>query len=409
MNKTSKKNADSKITIGVDVRPLQQGFREHAGRGTGRYTDELVRNLLEIQQERSLPFSLELVAPTPPAALESLMHDWMVLGKRTFESQVLFPRQVARTGVDMMHFFHHGDAPSRPSIPHVVTVLDLIPLRFPHLYTATKSNLRFKFARFLELQAIRKAQGLFAISEATKKDVVELLGVSPEKVQVTPLAINSSFSPDSASKLPAVVEPYLGQRQLLLYVGGIDPRKNVRFLIDILAGVYSEGQHRPLLLLAGNISQDDQYPLLKKKITELGMQDAVLELGRVSDEELLGLYQNVDAFLFPSLYEGFGFPVLEAMGCGCPVLAANNSSIPEVAGQAALLLEDNDLRSWVEAVSALLSFPELQKSYCEKGLLRAKEFSWKKTAEATIDGYARFLSLPKIDHQNAPQERYAVS
>lgn len=385
------------ITIGLDARPMQSGFKAHEGRGTGRYTTELTRGLLALHDSGALPFSISLVSPPEPSAIDAALLAALPLGKRTFESQFVYPRQVARTNVECMHFFAHGDAPSRPVIPHFVTVLDLIPLRFPQLYRAAKSNLRFRFARYLEFQAIAKATGIFAISEATKRDVVELLGVDPSRVHVTPLAVSPTFTTAPRQSLPASIAAQPADRKVLLYVGGIDPRKNVPFLLDVLAALSEQNAGvapaaKPLLVLAGSITADDQYPLLKVAIARHGLQEQVLELGRVSEDELVSLYQRASAFLFPSLYEGFGLPVLEALACGCPVIAANNSSIPEVAGNAAVLMDSFDPRLWRDAVNELCS-PERRGEIAESGPRHAAGFTWERTAQSTADGYATFLGL----------------
>lgn len=390
------------LQVGLDLRPTESGFKAHAGRGTGRYATELVRHLgklLEMRQELRQRLSLvpihtpELVSKT----WEQRLLAAMPAGKRTLESQFLFPQRVSRLQVDLVHFFSHGDAPARWSVPQVVTVLDLIPLRFPDLYKADKPNWRFKFARFLEYEAIRRARGVLAISECTKQDLIHILKVPEERIIVTHLGVEDRFgeySPADANtreeckRLLNLPE----HRSMLLYVGGIDPRKNILFLVRMFAELLrmNPQEPRPFLALAGRYDSDDQYPKLLAEIKRLHIAEDVRLLGFVPDEQLPVLYRAAELKVFPSLFEGFGFPVLEAMAAGTPVVAGNNSSIPEVTGECALLLEDNNIEMWVRELSQLLASSERRHELAVKGQARAKRFTWEQTASATANAYLRF-------------------
>ncbi len=392
------------MRIGLDLRPTEVGFKAHAGRGTGRYTGELVDAMEALASEGS---ELSLVPihskELQKSSLDRCLVNYLPFGARTIESQYLFPRRLSSLDVDVIHFFAHGDAPARAVMPQIVSVLDLIPLKFPELYKADKPNARFKFARWLEYEAIRSSIGVVAISESTKADVVDLLKIPEERVMVTPLAV----APRLLEQVSEYQQANISQKQqrqrlglpedeeLLLYVGGIDPRKNVPFLCDVLAELLktrAPDAKKLRLLLAGGIEKDDQYPLLLSRISSLGISDSVTLLGFVPDEDLVSLYQAADLFLFPSLYEGFGFPVLEAMACGTPVIAGNNSSIPEVAGTSGILLPDKDKAAWVSAISALLGRPESLYKLSLAGVAQARHFSWKRTAERTFEAYQRFAA-----------------
>ena len=396
----------AKLRIGLDLRPTEEGFKAHAGRGTGRYANELVRHLLAAQDAEGLPFELVPLrsAQFSSAPWEQHLLQSLPFGRLTFESQVLYPRRVQRAHVDLAHFFAHGDASARPVVPQLITVLDVIPLRFPHLYKADKPNWRFRFARFLEYQAIRKARGLLAISEATKRDLVELLEVRPEDVLVTPLAVSSRFEEVGERQQLPTGRPYL------LYVGGIDPRKNVLFLVEVFRQLLAQwrGEDRPMLVLAGAISQDDQFPALCRLIERDGLTADIHMCGFVDDDELCNYYRGAAAFVFPSLYEGFGLPVLEAMACGCPVIAGDNSSITEVAGEAAMLLPDADHRAWLQALQHVLHSADTRKQMRERGIAQARRFSWQQTAERTIAAYQHFSGQPLI-RGSRQQEQYAAN
>lgn len=389
-------------TIGLDLRPTEPGFKAHCGRGTGRYTSELLSEFLanpELSEKSGFCFKALYWEQLRGTGFERRLLSRIPAGRMTFETQFILPRAMARTGVDFIHFFAHGDAPAWSTADYIVTVLDLIPLRLPELYRADKPNWRFRLARFLENRAIKSARGVIAISEATKRDLIELLGVSPEKIVVTPLAVSRSFSPltpeerlrereDLCRKLG--VSP---ERPVLLYVGGIDPRKNVEFLIRVFGQLYRtlpESQ-RPALLMAGKYANEDCLPRLLAAIDAEQLREAVHLLGFVSDEDLPSLYRSVDLTLFPSLYEGFGLPVLESMASATPVVCGRNSSLPEVAQSAGVLLADNDLKLWLSEIIALLAAPEKRIALGEMGAARAKLFSWRSTAEKTLDAYRYFL------------------
>lgn len=409
------------MRIGLDLRPTEVGFKAHAGRGTGRYTLELVHAMQELAPEYESSLSLHPIHSQDiiKGGMDEALVKYLPLGARTFESQYLYPRRLSRLDVDLLHFFSHGDAPARALVPQIVSVLDLIPLKFPDLYRADKPNARFRFARWLEYEAIKNSVGIVAISECTKRDIVELLGVDPEKIAVTPLAVapallesveeNAKLG-NSKTELRRKLE--LPQDEdLLLYVGGIDPRKNVAFLCEVLQELLqrSSEERKPRLLLAGAYERDDQYPKLVAKIAELGIEEHVSFLGFVPDSDLVSLYQAADLFLFPSLYEGFGFPVLEAMACGTPVVAAKNSSIPEVAGTSGVLLPETGVETWSAAILSLLQRPEAREELSAAGKLQSQKFSWENTARATLDAYLHFASASQISSKQVMSKARNIS
>lgn len=394
--------------VGFDARALEPGFKAHFGRGTGRYASELLSHLRELHDP-----TVEIV-PLSGAQLgadgwQRRVIELLPAGRQTIETQLFLPHRLSALPVDLLHFMAHGDATARCRKPYVVTVLDLIPLRFPELYRAKKSNLRFRFARHLEDQAIRHAAGILAISEATKRDVVELMGVDPARIVVTPLGVRQDYRPreldprawEAAATALRARYQLPQHRPLLLYVGGIDPRKNVPFLLRVFAAVRDRlpKEQQPLLLLVGRHEGDDQFPALLAERERLGLNDDVRLLGYLPDSDVLDLYRASRVKLFPSLYEGFGLPVLEAMALGVPVLAGDNSSIPEVAKGAAVLLNAADEGAWVRELAALLGDDARQQELSRLGIERAKTFTWTRTAQLTMDAYRLFLhrldSLPR--------------
>ncbi|MCC6933507.1 MAG: glycosyltransferase family 4 protein [Deltaproteobacteria bacterium] len=386
--------------IGLDGRALESNFKAHASRGTGRYVQEVLKQLLDYSDEE-FNFGLFRSADLQLSDGQEGILEKLPYGRRTVENQLFSPAKLNKLPFDVLHFFSHCDAPAWFVKPYMLTVLDLIPLKFPEMYRAQKPSWRFNMARWLENKAAKHAQGIFTISESTARDLVEILDYPPQKVQVTYLAVDEQFRP-----LASTVEErrfkqgqlkrqlgYAELESMLLYVGGIDPRKNVSFLIELFAAFLQthRGACNPKLVIVGRIEADDQYPLLLAKIKECQVEESVKLVGYVPDEQLYAYYQAADVFIFPSLYEGFGLPVLEAMACGTPVLAGNNSSLPEVMGPESLRLNDNDLAEWHKALSATIEKVEMHAHLSEIGLRQAQQFSWEKTADSMITGYKRFL------------------
>lgn len=378
------------LRIGLDLRATEPGFKSHFGRGTGRYATELSSRLPELAKNQDklgvIPISGERLRGS---ALERKFIASLPAGRETIESQICLPRRLKGLGIDFCHFFAHGDAPSWGGFPTIVTVLDLIPIKFRELYKGNNENWRYHLARYLELGAIRNATGIVAISEATKKDLVEILDVKPEKISVTYLGVDPRFVP-AADK--SIIKQELGlplDAPILLYVGGIDPRKNILFLLEAFKRVLKEVPEAKLVL-AGNHQKDKFFPQFEAKISSLNLSSSLIQLGFFPDEQLPKLYQAADLFLFPSLYEGFGLPVLEAARSGIPVLAGNNSSIPELLGEDYPLLADNDLLQWSSRIVELIGTPSLANRLSEIGIERGNMFSWEKTADSTLKAYQRF-------------------
>ncbi len=405
------------IRVGLDLRPTEEGFKAHFGRGTGRYAAELSRELLtgDYSGIEIIPFFRK---HTQAGKLSNFILQKSPIGKVTFETQFVLPGAIDNLQIDLFHFFSHGDAPARSNVPYLVSVLDLIPLRFPELYRANKPSWRYHFARFLEHQSIKKATGFIAISEATKRDLIEFFQIEKERIIVTPLAVGGDFKNRDLSvdsweldmvsqrahfKLPL-------DHPILLYVGGIDPRKNVSFLLEVFSEVYEKCTlpKKPLLVLAGPYESDQHYSELVSEIKKRGLLEKVVMLGFVPEQLLRKLYQAANMFLFPSLYEGFGLPVLEALACGVPVICGDNSSLPEVAGGSALLLKDNDKEEWVKEVLSLLSSPERQHQLSIQGVAQAKKFSWKNTASKTLEAYIYFLEQMGKKVSDREVERIAL-
>jgi alpha-1,3-rhamnosyl/mannosyltransferase len=254
----------------------------------------------------------------------------------------------------------------------------IYPQHLPHRWTAWI----FRAAASL---AVRRASHVITLSESTKADLVRLSGTSQEKITVTYAAADESFRPFEKEQWEQVLHRYGLPRRYILYLGINKPHKNLVFLLQVFSEVETEAK----LVLAGR--EDPRYRQARKEAERLDLRERVVFLGEVADRDLPMLYNGAELFVFPSLYEGFGLPVLEAMACGTPVICSSTSSLPEIVGDAALTLDPLDRDAWVAALTELLEKEALRAEMSTKGLRRAQTFSWEDTARRTWLVYQRIL------------------
>lgn len=240
---------------------------------------------------------------------------------------------------------------------------------------------RMKIRRYRHVA--ERADRIIAISESTRADIVRHLGVEAAKITVVPLGVSGDFAPRPPDEQAAVCRALGLDRPFVLCVGAITRRKNTRRVIQAFHRVAR--QRDVLLALVGRPGYGWETELAP--IQELGLTDKVRRIGHVADGDLPALYSAARAVLFPSLYEGFGIPVLEAMACGTPTVTSNCSSLPEVAGDAALLVDPLDVEAIAEAALRLLDDGALRDSLRAKGLARARLFPWSRTAAETLKVY----------------------
>ena len=291
--------------------------------------------------------------------------------------QLLLPRLAARAGVELVHSLA-STAPAWGNFRRVVTVHDLIYARFPEAH----AGLRALGMRALVPLAVRRSDRVIVDSNSTREDLVTLLGTPAEKIDVAPLGVRA---PSAARP---VSERFATERRVLLSLSAKRPHKNLAALIEALALIPPE--RRPLLMLPGYATWHEAE--LRERTRTLGVEDDVRWLGWLADDELEDLWSAADAFVFPSQYEGFGLPVLEAMVRGVPVACSNRSALPEVAGEAALLFDPDDPRQIAEAIERLLSDPGEAERLGAAGRERAASFTWQRTAELTLESYRRALA-----------------
>ena len=282
--------------------------------------------------------------------------------------------------------FHSSDVLlwRQPGAVNICTLHDLTPLLFPELHTAENQELHKKKFRFAQ----ERADVIIAVSEATKRDIVTHLGIAPERVQVVYNGVSSEFHPieDHAYLEEVLRAQGLTPQGYLLYVGTIEPRKNLVRLVEAYARLCTliPGP-LPQLALVGPTGWcfKDVFATVKA----LGLEEAVKIVGQVPVEILPALYNGALLFVYPSLYEGFGLPPLEAMACGTPVVTSNVSSLPEVVGGAGVMVPPTDTLALAEALAALILDAERREALRQAGLTQASRFSWERAARQTLEVY----------------------
>lgn len=319
-----------------------------------------------------------LVAPTPFDGKQP------ALAKLWFE-QVAVPRAAQQVGADLLHVPYFA-SPLRSTLPVVVTVHDLIPMLLP----AYRGNGLVRGYTALVARAARRATRILADSEASRRDILRLLRVAPGRVRTVYLAAEERFRPPPAADVAAVRARLTLPEGFALYLGGFDIRKNVPLLLEAVAA--STG--RWPLVLAGQLPREDRpfSPDPRPLVARLGLEERVRFTGWVEEAEKPALLGAASLFVFPSAYEGFGLPILEAMACGTATLTTNVSSLPELAGDGAALVPPNDGAALQASLDRLMGDETARAALAARGPAQAARFSWRRCATETLTAYEESLA-----------------
>jgi glycosyltransferase involved in cell wall biosynthesis len=301
--------------------------------------------------------------------------------RRVLAEQTLLPRSARRTRIDLLHNLF-TTAPAAPGVPQVTTILDLIYRRFPQAHT----GLRSLAMRMLVPLSARRSARIIAISEATKSEVVSHLGVDESHVDVTYLAPGLSAAVDPVPEATLRERHSLGESPIVLSVSAHRPHKNIERLVDAVSAL-----ERPAVLVVPGYGTEWEDELAAH-VRRRGAEERVRLIGWLGDAELEGFYEAATCLAFPSLAEGFGLPVLEAMARGLPVACSSATSLPEVAGDAALYFDPLDVPAMTGAIDRLLADPDLRERLAAAGREHAAGFTWRRTAEGTLRSYERALA-----------------
>ena len=368
----------STLRVGIDGR----AFTSPAA-GVRRYVHQLVPALLDLGEPiemvalggdpDSVPRGVDHVSeqPHPPTNL-----GWTLVG---------LPAAAGKAGIDLIHAPAYT-APFLTRIPVVVTIHDVSYERHPEWYPYRRDWLRRAFYR----RSAKAAARVLTDSEFSASEIAAAYRIPPGRISVAPLGVAPTFGagdPDVPQDLPAGVST-----PFLLHVGDLHERRNLPMLVDaVLETRRHFGGASALSLVLAGVDRGVGDGLCAIA-AEAGAPDAVVRLGVVEDDRLLTLYRAATALVYPSFYEGFGLPVLEAMASGTPVLASRAASIPEVLGEAGILLSPDDPAAWVAAILQVVNDESTRESLRARGLARAATFTWARTARMTYDVYRQALS-----------------
>lgn len=357
--------------------------------GIGRYTFELVKNLQAMSPQLPHEFVLFFNEPEFTTFTPTAPNFKKVLAATPHYSlaeQTKFLKILNRERLDLMHFTHFN-APIKYEKPFIVTIHDLTHTLFPG---RKMQGFAYRLAyKAVVRSAVKKAKRIIAVSQNTKEDLQSILNVSSHRIDVIYEGVNEEYGQFSDRKKEESKD-YLKQRYkikqpFLLYTGVHRYHKNLPRLIKAFKLLSLE---YPKLQLVITGKEDPLYPEVENEAKSQDLEKKVIFPGLVPEEDLIALYNLAEVYVFPSLYEGFGLPILEAMQCGTPVCASNSSSLPEIAGEGnALFFDPNDEADIAAKIAKILEDDSLRKALIEKGFARVKDFSWEKMANEILKIY----------------------
>ena len=371
------------MRFSIDAR----GINLYKGSGIGTYTENLLRELLNIDNKNK--YSIFWAGDKYENYKKENSKIIFTSKKHgTFYENYYYPNYIEENTIDLHHIPQNGIGLNKLyTSPVIVTIHDLIPYILPE--TVGRGYLE-RFLRDMPL-IINNSKAILTVSEYSKKDILKFFpSIDKNKIFVTPLAANSSYKPIDKNLCTEFIKNiYNIDFPFILYIGGFSTRKNVKELIIAFNKIHKSLKKDYKLVLCGSIR--DEGIKLQNLCKELFIDNKVIFTGFVPDEDLPIFYNSADLFIYPSLYEGFGLPPLEAMSCSTPVITSNLTSIPEVTGDCAVLINPFNKDELAEALINLLNCPDLLKEYGEKGYKKSLDFTWKNTATLTLNAYETTL------------------
>jgi glycosyltransferase involved in cell wall biosynthesis len=369
------------VRIAIDARKL----RDY---GIGTYVRNLLRHLSRLDHSTEY---VVLCQHRDCAITQELGENFRTVSESSpaysIREQFKVPLDLSRERPDLFHAPHYVLPPLTPC-KSVVTIHDCIHLRFPQYLP---NRLAYAYARASMWIATHRATRVLTVSEASKRDILEFFHVPERKIDVIPNAIDECFNQVPAEEEVAMVrERYQLDDPFVLYAGNIKPHKNLERLIEAFHTFRRRGFDDVKLLIIGD--QISKYATLRHAVHRLKLHKYVRFLGFVPDRTLAVLYRLAAVFVFPSLYEGFGLPPLEAMASGTPVITSNVSSLPEVVGDAALLIDPYDPEAIADAIRQVLSDSSLREDLRDRGFARARHFSWERSITRVREIYDEVIA-----------------
>ncbi len=365
------------------------------------YADNLGRGLRAVRPDWDI---LELYPDLEPISIQQ-QPGWVVGIQKYYERYWNYPQRLKQQEIDLFHIIDHTHGYlcqwlKRDRRPNIVTCHDLINLIQPETF---KGQARFPLISMaawrLGIKGMKAADHVLSVSSHTKKDAIQHLHLSPDKITVTPNAVDRMFRPMSPDQC-AAFRRHLGitpDTFCLLNVGSNNARKNIPTILAVVAILNQSGFPVHFWKVSADFTKEQ-----KQFIRDHQLTDCVTYLGKPDEETLVTIYSAADVLMAPSLYEGFGLTILEAMACGTTVITANVSAMPEVAGDAAILVAPQDQNAIAQAVRHLYTHPDVVQVLVQKGLERVKGFTWENTAEQVARVYEQVLAKTSTPNPSVP-------
>lgn len=372
-----------RIAINAQLLCFDRTFRSA---GTSVFIYQLIKSLIEIDHTNQYYIFMgrsnwkpELFALRENVKVFFSRLDMKNPYVRIFWENVVFPFLLWLYKIDVFHSVIHS-VPLVCPVKKIITIHDLSPWVTPSMHQSQRNW----YLKYFVMRSVRNANAILTSSENTKKDVSEILKIPEERIKVVYLAANEKLRPVKNGWLTR--EKYHLPSIYFLQLCTLEPRKNTARVIDAFS-IFSQRRRDVVLVIAG--PEGWMFGDIKKKVNDLNLQGRVVFPGFINGDDLAALYSCAKLFVYPSLYEGFGIPVLEAMRCGCPVVTSNVSSLPEVAGDAALLVDPTSVNEIAQAMESLLGDDGLRDEMIRKGFAQAEKFSWEKMARETLSVYEK--------------------
>lgn len=374
------------MKIGIDSRAAKW----YRGTGIGTYSYQLINSLNKINSHNEyllfMPENNNLSIKFKKNFIIKNISQNMC---SNFWDEVNIPNILKTKDIDLYHVPQNGiGLPKTKVCPFVITLHDIIPYKMPE----TVGDRYLKIFTEEIPRIIPMCDGIITVSHYSKQDIVNYFNFPPEKIFVTHLANEDIYKPLNKDTCKEFIKKTYGiEDDYILYVGGFSPRKNIVGLIEAFSKLISKLKNTKIkLVIAG--SKGKSYSIYKKTTEDLSIQNNVIFPGFIPLEHMPLLYNASKIFIYPSLYEGFGLPPIEAMACGIPIIASNLTSIPEVVGDAAMLINPYDIEELSNAMYHIIENKNLENQLIKKSLLRSSHFNWIKTAEKTQKAYESIIT-----------------
>jgi glycosyltransferase involved in cell wall biosynthesis len=371
------------MKIGIDCRLYSPNYT-----GIGRYVYEMVKHLAELDTvNQYVLFFNQKEFDSFEVPNERWQKRLVNIPHYSFAEQWRFYQILQKEKLDLVHF-PHFNAPILYRKPFVVTIHDLTLHYYPYKEYAPKWSLKkalqIFFYRFLMGQVVKHSKHIISVSENTKRDLLKEYSLSSEKINTIHEGVPDHFQKSTTEEIQAIRQKFQISKPYLLYTGVWRSHKNLLNLLKAFRKLLDQGLDYQLVFTG---KKDPAYPEIPRLIQDLNLTDRVILTGFVSDEELIALMSGAQVYVFPSLYEGFGLPPLEAMQLEVPVACSNTSSLPEVCGDAAVFFDPKDPTDMANSIDTLLKSPELRQGMIEKGKKNLQRFSWKAMTSHILDKY----------------------